>query len=68
MLITIEGVSEMLHLTTRGVRDAWYQGRIPAPIRVGRRSIRWRLDELEKFIASQPGAVRPIKEKSDVKV
>ncbi|WP_373651621.1 helix-turn-helix transcriptional regulator [Schlesneria sp. DSM 10557] len=68
MLLRIEDVSERLHLTPRAVRTAWYEGRIPAPIRVGRRSIRWRLDELEKFIASQPGAVRPIKEKSDVKV
>ncbi len=63
MLITIDDVAERLKKTTRAVRDDWYAGRIPAPIRIGRRSIRWRLEELEAFIANQPGAVRPTKEK-----
>ena len=63
MLITIEDVAEMLHLTTRAVRMAWYDNKIPAPIRIGRRSIRWRREEIELYIANQPGAVRPTKEK-----
>lgn len=62
MLITIEEVAEMLRLTTRAVRMAWYDNKIPAPIRIGRRSIRWKREEVVSHIANQPGATRPIKE------
>lgn len=59
MLLTIDETAALLKMTTRSVRRAWYDGSIPKPIRVGRRSIRWRKDELDTFLASQPGASRP---------
>ena len=60
-LITIDEVAKMLQLTTRSVRHAWYSGLLPKPIRVGRRSIRWRLAEVEAFLTKQTGASRPRK-------
>jgi len=59
MLMTIDEIAELMKITTRSVRQRWYDGVIPKPIRIGRRSIRWRRAEVEAFIAAKTGASRP---------
>ena len=37
----------------RGMREGWF----PAPLRIGPRSVRWRLSDLEKWLDERPLAV-----------
>ena len=49
--------SEVQRLTglSRSTIYAWMrQGRFPKPVRVGRRAVRWRLEEVLEFIATRP--------------
>jgi len=49
-LITVEKVAELLAVSTRHVWRLVATGRLPAPVRLGRRSARWRPGDLESFI------------------
>lgn len=58
-LLTAQGVAELLDVDVRTVwrmRDA---GHIPQPLRIGRKVIRWRLAEVEKWIADGCPACKP---------
>ena len=51
-LLDYKGVASMLAVSVRTVwrwRDA---GKIPPPVRMGRRTLRWRLADLESWIAA----------------
>lgn len=52
-LLTIDGVAEELDCSRSNVRRMWYEGLLPAPIRLGRRGIRWRSDDIANFIANK---------------
>ena len=54
-LLTIDEVAELFHCSRKTVRRSWNAGLIPKPIRIGRRSIRWRREELEEFITRRQG-------------
>jgi len=58
-LLNIDEVAALLAVSRSTVRAAWYAGQLPAPIRVGRRGIRWRSDELAEFIAAREPAANP---------
>lgn len=58
-LLTIDEVADLLGTSRSNVRACWYAGAIPAPIRVGRRGIRWRADELQQFISAAQPAPKP---------
>ena len=53
MLLKIDEVAAMMKTTTRSIRRQWYDGTLPAPIRFGKRGIRWRATELATFIESK---------------
>ena len=57
--IDIDAVALMLGVSRSTCRRMWYSGQIPKPIRLGRRSIRWRVCDITQFIASQPAASQP---------
>lgn len=57
--IDIDAVALMLGVSRSTCRRMWYAGQIPKPIRLGRRSIRWRVSDIHQFIASQPAASKP---------
>ncbi|WP_152097679.1 helix-turn-helix domain-containing protein [Lacipirellula parvula] len=54
VLISIKQVAELLSLSTRTVRRAWYSGELPPPIRIGR-SVRWRLLDIENYQGNYDG-------------
>jgi excisionase family DNA binding protein len=58
-LLTIREVAELLGMSESSVRRAWYDGNFPKPIRLGRRGLRWRRDDVESFLANKPGVQRP---------
>ena len=57
--IDIKAVALLLGVSRSTSRRMWYAGQLPAPIRLGRRSIRWRVSDIHQFIASQPAASQP---------
>jgi excisionase family DNA binding protein len=58
-LLTVDQVAELLGTSRSNVRRCWYAGTLPAPIRLGRRGIRWRADELAEFISAKQPAPKP---------
>ena len=54
LLLSIDNVAELLSCSRSNVRRLWYAGLLPKPIRMGRRSVRWRVDELQRFIENRP--------------
>ncbi len=57
--IDIKAVALLLGVSRSTCRRMWYEDKIPKPIRLGRRSIRWRVSDIHQFIASQPSASKP---------
>lgn len=62
MLLTIDEVATALRVSRDVVRRQWYSGEIPAPIRVGRRGIRWRETDIEQFLRDAAGLAGPVTE------
>jgi len=58
-LLNIDQVAALLAVSRSSVRNAWYSNRLPPPIRIGRRGIRWRADELAEFINAREPAKKP---------
>lgn len=56
-LLKIDEVAGILETSRRSVRRFWYAGTIPAPIRVGRRGVRWRAADIEAYLANQPAII-----------
>ena len=58
MLITRQEVEKMLCLGRstiyRGMQEGWF----PLPIRIGPRAVRWKLSEIEAWLATRPIAER----------
>ena len=57
--IDIKAVALLLGVSRSTCRRMWYEDKIPKPIRLGRRSIRWRVSDINQFIESQPSASKP---------
>ena len=57
--IDIDAVALMFGVSRSTCRRMWYAGQLPAPIRLGRRSVRWRVSDINQFIESQPAASQP---------
>ena len=51
LLLTVAGVARLLGVSARTVRRLVGAGRLIAPVKLGG-SVRWRADELRKWIAS----------------
>jgi len=51
LLITVGAVAEMLGVSINTVWTMDSTGRIPSPIRLGRRCTRWRRNEIESWVA-----------------
>ena len=52
-LMTADAVAAALGLSKQTLRRAWHSSLFPAPIRVGRRSLRWRVADIEQWISDQ---------------
>ena len=52
-LLTIDELAAILSCSRSHIRRLWHVGTLPAPIRLGRRSIRWRVADLQEFVESQ---------------
>ena len=50
-LIPAREVAKLLGVCERTVWNLTGSGHLPPPVRIGRRSVRWRLVDLEAFIA-----------------
>ena len=55
-VLTRKEVERLTGLSTTSIYRMMRDGRFPLPLRIGARSVRWREDEIEKFIASRPRA------------
>jgi excisionase family DNA binding protein len=54
-LLTVREVAQRLALGTRTVWKWSRSGQLPAPIRLGNRTVRWRAAEIDRFVQeSQP--------------
>jgi predicted DNA-binding transcriptional regulator AlpA len=49
-MIDVKGVSERTTLSPRTIRAMDAAGRLPAPIRLSRKSVRWRTAEIDRWI------------------
>lgn len=58
--LDIDAVASRLGVSRSTVRRLWYAGQLPKPIRLGRRSIRWRTADIETFIDNMPAASKPL--------
>jgi excisionase family DNA binding protein len=47
--LDIRDVAEHFGVSVETVRRWWYSGTIPAPIRLGKRLVRWRTAEIERW-------------------
>lgn len=52
-LLTVRQVSEMLQIHVRTVWRMAAAGEIPKPIRIGKKSIRWRVWDIQRFLESR---------------
>lgn len=48
-LIDIHAVAALFKVSTRTIRHWWYEGKIPAPLKINR-TIRWDAAKIESFI------------------
>lgn len=46
--------SDFVGISVPEIRAKVRRGEFPAPIKLGRRAIAWRIEDLEKFLASRP--------------
>jgi predicted DNA-binding transcriptional regulator AlpA len=53
ILLEPDAVASAFGVSKRTLRRWWQAGDFPAPLRIGRRSIRWRLSDLQNFIARE---------------
>ncbi len=49
-LLTVSDVAQLLRVSERKVRTLMSQGKLPKPIVLGERGIRWRGADLEKYL------------------
>ena len=49
-LLSIFQVAKLLNVSTMTIRRMWADGRMPPPLRIGKRSLRWNADELEEWL------------------
>ena len=63
LTLDIDAVASKCGVSRSTVRRLWYAGQLPKPIRLGRRSIRWRASDVEAFIANLPAATKPLQTK-----
>ena len=56
-LLTIREVAQMLRVNVSTIYRLVREGEIPAPIRIGPTSTRWRADELRDWLDSRPRSV-----------
>jgi predicted DNA-binding transcriptional regulator AlpA len=49
-LLEPDALASLFGVSKQTIRRWWQAGVFPAPLRVGRRSIRWRLSEIRTFI------------------
>ena len=54
-LLTTKDVAERLKVSTEAVRQMYYRGSIPAPLKIGRRAY-WRENDFEAWIARRADA------------
>lgn len=52
-LLTIDQVAERLGVSRSTTRRMWQDGTLPRPIRIGSRSVRWRVEDLESWVDKQ---------------
>jgi excisionase family DNA binding protein len=53
MHLTIDQVAQRYNVSEVTIARWWRAGSIPAPVRLGRRAIRWRAADLDAFDAAQ---------------
>ena len=60
-LLKLSEVREMTRLSTSTIYQLMAEDRFPKPLKIGVRGVRWRLDEIVKWIDSRPrgGPDRP---------
>lgn len=51
--IDITTMAQHYGVSPMTIRRWWYEGNIPAPIRLGRRMVRWRVADIQAFDAAQ---------------
>jgi prophage regulatory protein len=49
-LLRVEELSEMCGVSPRTIRGWLASGRLPEPVRIGERCVRWRSDEVEDWM------------------
>lgn len=49
-LLTSEELAKILDVRVTTVRNLAAQGKIPSPLRIGRRALRWRASDIEAFL------------------
>lgn len=52
--LTPNDLAELFGVSVRTIDRAWRDGRFPAPLRIGRRALRWPEETIAEFIQSQP--------------
>ena len=55
-LLTVKEVVELSGLTRRTVYTQMREGRFPTCLKLGERAVRWRLSEIEEWLAGLPRA------------
>lgn len=55
-LMTLREVAELVGLSSARVRELSRIAMFPGPIRVGLRALRWRPEEVERWLATRPPA------------
>jgi len=55
LLLSLEEVAAATRTSVRTVRALRSKGMLPEPLRLGDRNLRWRLTDIQEFLARQPG-------------
>ncbi|MYC31434.1 MAG: AlpA family phage regulatory protein [Chloroflexi bacterium] len=55
-LLTIRDVCSIARISRTMVYSAMNEGRFPRPVRLGRKTIRWRASDIEKWLADLPAS------------
>lgn len=63
-LLKAREVADLLGIHERTVWRMVSAGTLPEPIRVGDRSVRWRLVDIEAFVAAAPSCCHVVRESS----
>jgi prophage regulatory protein len=59
-MVDLDAVCSMFSVTRQTIRRWYIAGRFPRPIRIGRRRLLWRVEDVNAAIAEQAG--HPVKE------